>query len=164
MDEVAYLDHMQSRCGRSPPRGSSTPDERFAPDGPRPTGELLAWRTAIEPVRATDLEGRDMTETLRHWDRRTVDTFRKRDGWIGYATEHGIILDFGDRLSRYGPTDRAGALPGRLGRVPLLANQLRGRDGRRHLETPGDRTPAATTGAGKPSNPTPATPPACPGS
>ena len=47
-----------------------------------------------------------MTETLRHWDRRTVDTFRKRDGWIGYAEEHGIILDFGDRLSRFGPSDR----------------------------------------------------------
>ena len=47
-----------------PPGVSATPDERFAPEGPRPTGELLAWRTAIEPVRATDLDGRDVTETL----------------------------------------------------------------------------------------------------
>ena len=46
-----------------------------------------------------------MTEALRHWDRRTVDTFRKRDGWIGYAEEHGIVLDFGDRLSRHGPSN-----------------------------------------------------------
>ena len=40
---------------------------------------------------------------LRRWDRRTVDGFAKLNGWIGYAQEHGIILDFGDRLSRYGP-------------------------------------------------------------
>ena len=105
MDEVAYLDQMKLDVVDRPPGISSTPDERFAPEGPRPTGELVAWRTAIEPVRATDLAGRDMTETLRHWDRRTVDTFRKREGWIGYAEEHGIILDFGDRLSRFGPSD-----------------------------------------------------------
>ena len=47
-----------------------------------------------------------MTEALRHWDRRTVDGFRKLDGWIGYAEEHGIVLDFGDRLSRFEPDDR----------------------------------------------------------
>jgi hypothetical protein len=105
MDEIAYLDHVRLEVVDRPPGVSSTPDERFAPAGPRPTGELLAWKQAIEPVRATDLEGRDTTETLRHWDRRTVDTFRKRVGWIGYAEEHGVVLDFGDRLERFSPTD-----------------------------------------------------------
>ncbi len=106
MDEVAYLDHLKLDVVDRPPGVSATPDERFAPTGPRPTGRLIAWREAIEPVRATDLEGRDVTETLKHWDRRTVDGFRKLDGWVGYAEEHGIILDFGDRLSRFGPEDR----------------------------------------------------------
>ena len=106
MDEVAYLDHLRLDAVDCPPGVSATPDERFAPDGTRPTGELIAWRAAIDPVRATDLEGRDLTETLRHWDRRTADSFRKRDGWIGYSEEHGIILDFGDRLSHFGPSDR----------------------------------------------------------
>ncbi len=46
-----------------------------------------------------------MAATLKHWDRRTVDTFGKLEGWIGYAAEHGIILDFGDRLSAFGPAD-----------------------------------------------------------
>ena len=89
-----------------PPGVSATPDERFAPAGRRPTGELLAWRQTIDPARATDLDGRDVTETLRRWDRQTVDSFRRRDGWIGYAEEHGIILDFGDRLSGFKPDDR----------------------------------------------------------
>jgi tetratricopeptide (TPR) repeat protein len=106
MDEVAYLDRLTLDVVDRPPGVAVTPDERFAPEGPRPTGTLVAWRDRIEPVRATDLEGHDMTETLRHWDRRTVDTFRKRDGWIGYAEEHGIILDFDDRLSRLGPFDQ----------------------------------------------------------
>jgi tetratricopeptide (TPR) repeat protein len=106
MDEVAYLDHLSLDVVDSPPGVSTALDERFAPEGPRPTGALMAWRTAIEPVRAVDIEGRDITELLRQRDRRTVDTFRKRDGWIGYAFDHGIIVDFGDRLSRYGLSDR----------------------------------------------------------
>jgi hypothetical protein len=105
MDEVAYLDHMKLDVVDSPPGVFTALDERFAPEGPRPSGELFAWRTKIEPVHATDLEGRDMTDVLRYWDRRTVDTFGKREGWIGYALEHGIVLDFGDRLSRHGSAD-----------------------------------------------------------
>src|SRR4051812_29132709 len=73
MDEVAYVDHLKLEVVDRPPGVSATPDERFAPEGPRPTGELLAWRTPIEPVRATDLLGRDLTEVLRHRDRRTAD-------------------------------------------------------------------------------------------
>ncbi len=106
MDEIAYIDHVRLDVVDRPPGVSANPDERFAPEGPRPTGELLAWRTQVEPVRAEDLRGRDLTETLRHWDRRTADDFGKRPGWIGYAEDHGIVLDFGDRLSRYARGDR----------------------------------------------------------
>ncbi len=66
---------------------------------------MIAWTTTIAPRHATDLDGRDLTETLRAWDRNTANRFRKRQGWVGYADEHGIILDFGDRLARYGPND-----------------------------------------------------------
>jgi tetratricopeptide (TPR) repeat protein len=105
MDEIAYLDHLRLDVVDRPPGVSSTPDERFAPEGPRPSGEVIAWRTAVEAKRATDLKGHDVTETLRFWDRRTVDGFCKLTGWIGYAEEHGIVLDFGDRLSGYGADD-----------------------------------------------------------
>jgi tetratricopeptide (TPR) repeat protein len=105
MDEIAYLDHLRLEVVDRPPGVNAAPDERFAPDGPRPSGELIAWRAAIEPVRATDLEGRDLTETLRRFDRHTADGFKKLDGWAGYTVEHGIVLDFGDRLKGYKPTD-----------------------------------------------------------
>jgi hypothetical protein len=106
MDEVAYLDHLRLEVVDRPPGVSATPDERFAPSGRRPTGEILAWTSEIPPVRATDLKGRDVTDALARWDRRTVDDFRKLEGWTGYAEEHGIVLDFGDRLGRFKADDR----------------------------------------------------------
>jgi hypothetical protein len=106
MDEIAYLDRLTLDVVDRPPGFEATPDERFAPEGPRPTGELLTWRRSIHPEKATDLEGRDLSATLKDWDRRTADSFKKLSGWIGYAEEHGIVLDFGDRLKDLKPGDR----------------------------------------------------------
>jgi tetratricopeptide (TPR) repeat protein len=105
MDEVAYLDRLTLDVVDRPPGVSAAPDERFAPGGNRPTGALIAWSEQVEPARATDLQGREVTDRLRAWDRRTVDGFRLLRGWTGYAEEHGIVLDFGDRLGRFGPGD-----------------------------------------------------------
>jgi tetratricopeptide (TPR) repeat protein len=106
MDEIAYLDQLTLEVIDAPPGVTVVPDERFAPGGNRPSGALLVWRDTILPRRATDLAGHDVTERLLAFDRATVDTFRRLKGWIGYAEEHGIVLDFGDRLSRFGPDDR----------------------------------------------------------
>ncbi len=106
MDEVAYLDKLTLDVIDRPPGVSTTPDERFAPEGPRPTGELLAWSRQIAPVKVTDHRGIDRTEALRAWDRATADGFQKRRAWIGYAEDHAITLDFGDRLASLGATDR----------------------------------------------------------
>ncbi len=106
MDEIAYLDRLTLEVVDRPPGVRSTPDERFAPEGPRPSGTTFGWSQAIEPIKATDHSGRDLTETLKSWDRKTADGFRRLRGWIGYAEEHAITLDFGDRLARYRPGDR----------------------------------------------------------
>ncbi len=106
MDEVAYIDKLTLDVVDRPPGVSSTPDERFAPEGPRPTGQTIAWSRSIEPVRALDHEGRDVTPEIRAWDRRTVDRFRLLRGWIGYAEDHSLILDFGDRLAGLGPDEK----------------------------------------------------------
>ena len=55
MDEIAYLDEFVLEVVDRPPGVASALDERFAPEGPRPTGAVVAWREAVEPVRATDL-------------------------------------------------------------------------------------------------------------
>ncbi len=105
MDETAYLDHLTLDVVDRPPGVACVPDERFVAAGPGATGGLIAWKQANEPVRATDLAGRDLTEVLHAWDRRTADDFARLEGWNGYAEEHGIVLDFGDRLSRFGAGD-----------------------------------------------------------
>ena len=106
MDEVAYLDKLTLNVVDRPPGVSSTPDERFAPEGPRPTGETIAWSKSVEPVRALDHSGRDVTAEIRSWDRRTVDQFRLSGSWIGYAEDHALILDFGDRLAAFPPDQK----------------------------------------------------------
>ena len=106
MDEVAYLDRLQLIAVDRPAGVSTTPDERFAPEGPRPSGEAIAWTSSVSPSKATDLKGRDVSAKLSAWDRDTVDDFHRLDGWIGYAEEHGIVLDFGDRLRAFGSKDR----------------------------------------------------------
>jgi tetratricopeptide (TPR) repeat protein len=99
MDEVAYLDKLTLDVIDRPPGVTATPDERFAPEGPRPTGEIIAWSKTIEPVKALDHAGRDVTPEIRSWDRRTVDQFSKLRDWTGYTESHALILDFADRLA-----------------------------------------------------------------
>lgn len=106
MSELAYLDRLTLEVVDRPPGVESHPDERFAPGGNRPTGANLAWRVQIEPVSAEDLKGRDVSEALRRVDRRFADDFRRIPAWVGYAEEHGIVLDFGDRLSGLKNADR----------------------------------------------------------
>lgn len=106
MDEAAYLDQLTLDVVDRPPGYDATPDERFAPEGPRPSGSLLAWKTSIAPAKAWDHLGRDVTETLKSWDRSTVDRFHKLRGWVGYAEDHSIILDFGDRLAAFDSDDQ----------------------------------------------------------
>ena len=105
MDEVAYLDKLRLVVVDRPPGVSATPDERFAPEGHRPTGKVVAWKDTVIPMKSTDLKGNDVSRALASWDRDTVDGFKRLHGWTGYAEEHGIVLDFGDRLSRFTPKD-----------------------------------------------------------
>ena len=105
MDEVSYLDHLILDVVDVPPGVSLGLDERFAPQPPRPSGKTIAWRETIEQVCATDLRGRDVSVILRRRDREAADDFRLLGHWAGYAEEHGVILDFGERLSKLGPKD-----------------------------------------------------------
>ncbi len=105
MDEVNYIDRVQLVVVDHPAGAKSYPDERFSYPGP--SQDLLVHRSEDEvfPVTATDHKGRDVTQALRHWDRATADGFARR-AWLGFAEDHWVELDFGDRLSRFGAGDR----------------------------------------------------------
>jgi hypothetical protein len=105
MNEVIYLDRLQLIVLDHPPDVRVYPDERFVSTGPPASQDLLAFRREIYPVTARDHRSRDVTQTLRHRDRLTVDNFARR-AWLGYAEEHWVELDFGDRLAAFGPKDR----------------------------------------------------------
>ena len=104
MDEILYLDYLRLMVLDHPKDVTVYPDERFAEDPP-PSQDLLAFRTKVFPVSAHDHRGRDATETLRERDGKTVDDFDKRS-WLGFAEDHWVELDFGDRLAKFGPRDR----------------------------------------------------------
>ncbi len=104
MDETTYLDRLQLVVVDRPPGVRVYPEERFVTTGPPPSQQLVAFGKEIFPVTARDQRGRDVTETLRRWDRVAVDDFAKR-AWIGFAEEHSIELDFGDRLASFGAND-----------------------------------------------------------
>jgi hypothetical protein len=103
MNEITYLDQLQLVVVDHPASTRVYPDERLVGSGPAPTQELLAFTTGQEifPVRAVDHGGRDVTATLRHWDRDMVADFARRS-WVGLAEEHWVQLDFGDSLARFG--------------------------------------------------------------
>ncbi len=105
MDETTYLDRLQLVAVDHPPGVRVYPDERFVTAGPPPRQDLIAFRQEIYPIQARDHRGRDITETLRRWDRRSVNDFAKR-AWMGFAEEHSVELDFGDRLASFKSDDR----------------------------------------------------------
>jgi hypothetical protein len=101
MDEVTLLDRLQLVVMDHPSDTRVFPDERFPGEGPAPTQDLLAIHREIFPVKAVDHRGKDVTKTLREWDRDTVRDFAIRS-WLGFAEEHWVELDFGGRLAEFG--------------------------------------------------------------
>ena len=104
MDEVAYLDKLALDVVDRPPGSSVGLDERFSTDARKPSGAVFAWNRAVEPAKATDHDGRDVTDLIRSRDRRTVDRFAKLRQWVGYTEPHALILDFEDRLAGLDPS------------------------------------------------------------
>src|SRR5262249_33319497 len=107
MNEVTYLDQLKLEVVDHPAGVRVYPDERFVVSDPPPSQKLLAFQSGLEifPLKAKNHKGRDVTAKLRFWDRDMIDDFARRS-WTGYAEEHWVELDFGDRLSKFGPQDR----------------------------------------------------------
>ncbi|HYT92945.1 MAG TPA: VCBS repeat-containing protein, partial [Gemmataceae bacterium] len=106
MNEITYLDHLQLIVVDHPDEVRAYPDERLTATGPPPSQKLLAFRSGDEvfPVKAVDHHGRDVTRTLRYWDRDTVAGFARR-AWTGFAEEHWVEVDFGNRLAGFGANE-----------------------------------------------------------
>lgn len=106
LEEVVYFDEAKLLAVDHPEGTEVYPHEMAAVNGPAPPFELFCIRRAIEPVRAVDHRGVDVTDELRRVDRRYAGATEPDPRFIGYAKEHFIDVDFGDRLSGVSPHDR----------------------------------------------------------
>ncbi|MFH0945359.1 MAG: FG-GAP-like repeat-containing protein [Planctomycetota bacterium] len=97
LEEVAYIDQLQLFVYDHPADLELYPDERFTGTPPFPTGRAQAVRERIFPETATDDRGRSVLERLLRVDRQYVEP-PTIEGMVGYAADHWVELDFGDRL------------------------------------------------------------------
>ena len=99
LEEVTYLDELHLRVYDHPADWEVHPDERFAGGAPAPTGRPHAVAQKIFPVAAKTETGEDVLERVLRIDRDYVVPPRD-DRFVGYAHDHWLELDFGDRVGQ----------------------------------------------------------------
>src|SRR5258708_14020678 len=79
-------------------------DERMGIAGPAPTGRPVMFRKVLDPVRASNDRGEDVTALITATDRRAAPTGEHDHRFIGRLVRpHVLTLEFSE------PFDRAGA-------------------------------------------------------
>ncbi len=99
LEEVSYLDAARLVAVDHPAGTVVHADERFAAEPPLPADRFYAVADPIAPVAATDGAGKDVLANVLAEDRDTVDGFGKDPRFLGFAKDHALVLDFGDRLT-----------------------------------------------------------------
>jgi hypothetical protein len=97
LEEVTYLDEVHLIAYDHPAGWEVHPDERFAAAAPFPTGGPRAAAEKIWPLAARDARGHDVLDRIQAIDRRFVEPPIDRR-FVGYAADHWLEVDFGDRL------------------------------------------------------------------
>jgi tetratricopeptide (TPR) repeat protein len=98
LEEVTWLDHVALRVFDHPSHIEIHPDERFATQAPFPTGAPLAVAEKILPRAARTDRAESVLDVLAHIDRDCVAP-PNDPRFLGYAHDHWLELDFGDRLA-----------------------------------------------------------------
>lgn len=105
LEEVVYLDELHLHVYDHPEEWEIYPDERLTGTPPFPSGRPLAVAGKVFPVSARNDRGDDVLDRVLDVDRRYVDV-PKDPRFVGYADDHWIELDFGDRLQGIEPDAR----------------------------------------------------------
>lgn len=98
MEEVCYLDSMRLVALDLPPGWHVTLDERFGETPPLPTGRALFYRRSLDPMRAVDARGADVTELLRRADHRAASPGEPDRRFLGRTEPHRVTLEFAEPL------------------------------------------------------------------
>jgi len=106
LEEVVYFDEARLIAVDHPVGTEVFPREMMAINSPPPPFEVFCFEDPIDPVRAVDHRGVDVTEELFKIDRRYAGAVALDRRFNGFAEEHTVELDFGDRLERVAPESR----------------------------------------------------------
>ncbi|MGQ9574680.1 MAG: FG-GAP-like repeat-containing protein [Thermoguttaceae bacterium] len=106
LEEVVFLDEIKLIAVDHPAGTEVYPNEMMAVRALPPAFEVFCFRELVEPVRAVDHRGVDVTEALRRIDRQYAGAVELDQRFMGYAKDHYVELDFGDRLQQFSREDR----------------------------------------------------------
>jgi tetratricopeptide (TPR) repeat protein len=106
IEEVVYFDEAKLLAVDHPQGTTVYPNEMMAVNGAPPAFELFCFENPIEALQATDHEGTDVTAALSAIDRIYAGPTQVDHRFTGYAEDHWIDLDFGERLSSLAPDSR----------------------------------------------------------
>ena len=99
LEEITYFDEARLIAVDHPADTEVHPNEMMAVGAPPPDFEVFCYRRSIDPVRAVDHRGADVTEQVLRIDRRHAGPTDLDPRFTGLAGDHFVELDFGDRLA-----------------------------------------------------------------
>lgn len=106
LEEVVYFDEAKLIAVDHPIGTEIAPNEMAAVNAAPPPFEIFCYREPISPVKAVDHRGVDVTEQVLRADRQCAGPTELDGRFHGYAADHYVDLDFGDRLEKLGPDVR----------------------------------------------------------
>jgi hypothetical protein len=105
MEEAAYIDELRLVAYDLPPGWDMALDERMGIAGPAPTGRAVMFRKVLDPARASNDRGEDVTALITATDRRAAPTGEHDHRFIGrLARPHVLTLEFSESFDRAGAT------------------------------------------------------------
>jgi hypothetical protein len=105
LEEVTYFDEAKLIAVDHPVGTQVWPHEMMAVTAPPPDFQLFCFRNLIQPVRAVDHRGVDVTDELSRVDRRYAGATQPDVRFLGLAAPHYVELEFGQRLADLSPDD-----------------------------------------------------------
>jgi len=106
IEEDVYVDEVKLIAVDHPVGTEVWPNEMMAVNAPPPSFELFCFKETIEPIRTIDHRGVDVTEALSKIDRNYAGATNPDRRFTGFAEEHFVELDFGQRLKTVSPDSR----------------------------------------------------------
>jgi thioredoxin-like negative regulator of GroEL len=106
IEEAVYFDEAKLIAVDHPAGTQVYPNEMMAVSAAPPPFELFCFKDIIEPVRAVDHRGIDVTREISAIDRRYAGATDLDGRFVGFAKDHFVELDFADRLAGVWPQSR----------------------------------------------------------